>query len=88
MEEIAEKTKTVEVCKGCGNEMNGATVCGTPVCSACIGLNKESGKPVRVKIELKDLKCESCGKRHRRGTNLFCINYQNKTFYCGCRGWG
>lgn len=52
------------ICKGCMSEMQARNIkTGNPVCTTCIGLEKESGIPIEINTYDEHITCTDCNKK-------------------------
>jgi hypothetical protein len=84
------------VCKGCLSKMEAVDERGDLACSICIGIDKNSGVPIEVEVDMSNVRCGYCGTNLKDSewagnSEPPFFQYDPKTksgsFYCGCRGW-
>ena len=74
----------VKICKHCENTATGATENKEHICIICF-----SKEFVEITINPEEIHCIYCGKIGREyQKELPFYSHKDKTFYCGCLGWG
>ena len=73
------------VCSKCGKQQQAVDGKGKPICVFCKSYDFEERE-----MDCSDFKC-SCGKLYKEVEGVWksppFADVENKTFYCGCRGW-